>query len=87
LPSPRSSSCDTLPPAIYHGVAVPAPHAGLARSSRRGTIEREPGPDGETSTMSDKKAQDVKTFIEKVNKKDKQNGLKIRFAFTKNKRK
>ena len=37
--------------------------------------------------MTDKKAQDVKTFIEKVNKKDKQNGLKIRFAFTKNKRK
>jgi hypothetical protein len=37
--------------------------------------------------MTDKKAQDTKTFIEKANKKDKMNGLKIRFAFTKNKRK
>lgn len=36
---------------------------------------------------TEKKAQDVNTFIEKVNKKEKQNGLKIRFAFTKNKRK
>lgn len=32
-----------------------------------------------------KKAQDVKTFIEKVNKKDKPNGLKVRFGFTKRK--
>ena len=35
---------------------------------------------------SGKKAQDLGTFIEKVNKKDKQNGLKIRFAFVKRKR-
>ena len=34
-----------------------------------------------------KKAQDVKTFIEKVNKKEKVNGLKVRFGFTKRKRK
>jgi len=30
---------------------------------------------------------DLKTFIENVNKKDKLNGKKIRFAFTKRKRK
>jgi hypothetical protein len=34
----------------------------------------------------DKPAQDLQTFIENVNKKDKPNGLKIRFAFTKRKR-
>ena len=37
--------------------------------------------------MTGKQTEDVKTFIEKVNKKDKVNGLKIRFAFTKRKRK
>ena len=37
--------------------------------------------------MSTKKAQDIKTFIEKVNKKEKANGLKVRFGFTKRKRK
>ncbi len=37
--------------------------------------------------MSTKKAQDTKTFIEKVNKKEKVNGLKVRFGFTKRKRK
>jgi len=35
---------------------------------------------------SDKPVKDLKTFIENVNKKDKPNGLKIRFAFTKRKR-
>ena len=37
--------------------------------------------------MSDKPAPDLKTFIDNVNKKPKRNGKKIRFAFTKNKRK
>jgi len=37
--------------------------------------------------MSAKPVQDLKTFIEKVNKKDKLNGLKIRFNFVKRKRK
>tara|TARA_Y100000031_G_C8094693_1_gene325856 strand:- start:317 stop:427 length:111 start_codon:yes stop_codon:yes gene_type:complete len=36
--------------------------------------------------MSDKKKFTLKTFIENVNKKDKRNGLKIRFGFTKRKR-
>ncbi len=36
--------------------------------------------------MSDKPLPDLKTFIENVNKKDKPNGLKIRFAFTKRKK-
>ena len=35
---------------------------------------------------SEKKAQDLAAFISKVNKKEKQNGLKIRFAFVKRKR-
>ena len=39
------------------------------------------------SAMSDKPLPDLKTFIENVNKKDKRNGKKIRFAFTKRKRK
>ena len=39
------------------------------------------------STMSDKPLTDLKTFIENINKKDKRNGKKIRFAFTKRKRK
>jgi hypothetical protein len=30
---------------------------------------------------------DLQTFIENVNKKDKLNGLKVRFGFTKRKRK
>lgn len=34
----------------------------------------------------EKPTKDVKTFIENVNKRDKPNGLKIRFAFTKRKR-
>ena len=34
-----------------------------------------------------KRVTDLKTFIENVNKKDKVNGLKIRFAFVKRKRK
>jgi len=37
--------------------------------------------------MTDKPLPDLKTFIENVNKKDKRNGLKIRFAFVKRKRK
>jgi len=34
-----------------------------------------------------KPTKDLQTFIENVNKKDKVNGLKIRFGFTKRKRK
>jgi hypothetical protein len=37
--------------------------------------------------VADKPLPDLKTFIENVNKKDKRNGKKIRFAFTKRKRK
>jgi len=38
--------------------------------------------------MTEKKMIDLKTFIENVNKKDKKhNGLKVRFGFTKRKRK
>ena len=38
--------------------------------------------------MSDKPMMDLKTFIDSINKKDeKRNGLKIRFAFVKRKRK
>jgi hypothetical protein len=36
---------------------------------------------------TDKPTRDLKTFIENVNKKDKLNGLKITFGFTKRKRK
>jgi hypothetical protein len=39
------------------------------------------------SPMTEKKTPDLKTFIENVNKKDKRNGLKIRFNFVKRKRK
>ena len=35
----------------------------------------------------DKPTKDLETFIENVNKKDKLNGLKITFGFTKRKRK
>ena len=34
----------------------------------------------------DEPSKDLQTFIENVNKKDKPNGKKIRFAFTKRKR-
>jgi hypothetical protein len=34
----------------------------------------------------EKQEKDLQTFIENVNKKDKVNGKKIRFAFTKRKR-
>jgi len=34
-----------------------------------------------------KPAKDLQTFMENVNKKDKLNGLKVRFGFTKRKRK
>ncbi len=37
--------------------------------------------------MADKPLPDLKTFIENINKKDKTNGKKINFAFTKRKRK
>ncbi len=37
--------------------------------------------------MSDKPLPDLKTFIDNINKKDKLNGKKIRFAFTRRKRK
>jgi len=37
--------------------------------------------------MTEKPLPDLKTFIENVNKKDKRNGKKIRFAFSKRKRK
>ena len=39
------------------------------------------------NTMADKPAKDLQTFIENVNKKDKVNGKKVRFGFTKRKRK
>ncbi len=35
---------------------------------------------------TEKPAKDLQTFLENVNKKDKPNGKKIRFAFTKRKR-
>lgn len=35
---------------------------------------------------TEKPVKDLQTFIENVNKKDKVNGKKIRFAFTKRKR-
>jgi hypothetical protein len=38
------------------------------------------------AAKSDKSSKDLQTFIENVNKKDKRNGLKIRFGFTKRKR-
>ena len=37
--------------------------------------------------MKTKQATDLQTFLEGVNKKDKRNGKRIHFAFTKNKRK
>jgi len=37
--------------------------------------------------MVKKPAPDLETFIENVNKKDKPNGKKVHFAFTKRKRK
>ena len=37
--------------------------------------------------MADKPDEDLQTFIKNVNKKDKPKGKKIRFAFTKRKRK
>jgi hypothetical protein len=37
--------------------------------------------------MAEKPLPDLKTFIENVNKKSKPSGKKIRFAFTKRKRK
>ena len=37
--------------------------------------------------MTDKPILDLKTFIENVNKKDKLNGKKVKFGFTKRKRK
>jgi hypothetical protein len=38
------------------------------------------------TAKSNKPSKDLQTFIENVNKKDKKNGLKIRFGFTKRKR-
>jgi len=37
--------------------------------------------------MTDKPLINLKTFIENVNKKDKRNGKKVQFGFTKHKRK
>jgi hypothetical protein len=39
------------------------------------------------ATAPDKPVTDLKTFIENVNKKDKLNGLKITFGFSKRKKK
>jgi hypothetical protein len=39
------------------------------------------------TAKSDKPSKDLQTFIENVNKKDKLNGLKVHFGFTKRKRK
>ena len=40
----------------------------------------------EKPAKPDKPTKDLQTFIENINKKDKPNGKKIRFAFTKRKR-
>ena len=40
-----------------------------------------------TATAVDKPVTDLQTFIQNMNKKDKLNGLKITFGFTKRKRK
>lgn len=40
----------------------------------------------EKPAQPDKPTKDLQTFIDNVNKKDKPNGKKIRFAFTKRKR-
>jgi hypothetical protein len=40
-----------------------------------------------SAKTADKPKTDLKSFIENVNKKDKLNGLKITFGFTKRKRK
>ena len=40
----------------------------------------------EKPVKTEKPTKDLQTFIENVNKKDKPNGKKIRFAFTKRKR-
>lgn len=40
----------------------------------------------EKPAKTEKPARDLQSFIENVNKKDKPNGKKIRFAFTKRKR-
>ena len=37
--------------------------------------------------MADKPLPDLKEFIENINKKDKRSGKKVRFGFTKRKRK
>jgi hypothetical protein len=39
------------------------------------------------AAKTEQPTKDLKTFIENVNKKDKVNGLKITFGFTKRKRK
>jgi len=39
------------------------------------------------TAKTEKPTKDLKTFIENINKKDKLNGLKITFGFTKRKRK
>jgi len=39
------------------------------------------------TATSDKKLTELKTFIENVNKKDKLHGKKVKFGFTKRKRK
>jgi hypothetical protein len=39
------------------------------------------------TAKSAKPTKDLQTFVENVNKKDRVNGLKIRFGFTKRKRK
>jgi len=40
-----------------------------------------------SSTATDKPVTDLQTFIQNVNKRDKLNGLKITFGFSKRKRK
>jgi len=40
-----------------------------------------------TATAVDKPVTDLQTFIQNINKKDKRNGLKITFGFTKRKKK
>ena len=55
-------------------------------SARQATEKQASAKQASGRQTSEKKAQDLATFISKVNKKEKQNGLKIRFAFVKRKR-
>jgi len=55
-------------------------------SAKEGPAKQASAKQTSAKRASAKKAQNLNTFIEKVNKRDKPNGLKIRFAFVKRKR-